>query len=75
MPTTAASCGTKLVGVMPGSVLISRNQSFPSASRMKSARDYAFKPSVRNTVSAASASRCSVSAGMGAGVISFAAPG
>ena len=60
---------------MPGRVLISRNQGTPSPVTMKSARAYTDSPSARNTVSAASPSLCSHWAGMGAGVISSAAPG
>ena len=39
MPTAAASCGRRLVFVMPGSVLISRKYGVPSGVTMKSARE------------------------------------
>ena len=75
MPTAAASWGSRLVGVMPGRVLISKNQGVPSSVTIKSAREYTDSPRARNTVSAASPSRFSHSSGMGAGQNSSAAPG
>lgn len=39
IPTAAASLGSRLPGVMPGKVLISRHQTRPSPSRIKSVRE------------------------------------
>ncbi len=38
MPATCAACGSRLVAVMPGSVLASRHQNFPYGSIRKSTR-------------------------------------
>lgn len=59
MPAAAASWGTRLVGVMPGRVLISRKYKVPSPVTIKSARAYTDRPRAWNTVTAAWPARSS----------------
>ena len=74
MPAAAASWGTRLVGVMPGRVFTSRHQARPSASRIKSVREYTERPRALCSFKAAWPTRFHSSSVMGAGQISSAPP-
>ena len=65
IPTAAASCGTRLVGVMPGRVLISRNQRSPVLIQQEVRPTVGLEPQGVEYPSRQRWTRFSVSSGMG----------